>query len=254
MRDEGPAARRVELVGGSRPCRPSVRHGRRPHHPRLAPLKRRLLVYPWTIEGATFGRSAVLQSGQSMLGIPADALPRGCRAGGLEQSIPVWSWRSPGHGGPPRERPYALASLSPRRSRSDRAGGVLHAASRRPGGCHGALREEEDSIQALHAEQADRPDRARATPAAVPPYLFVVRSDKPGTFSSLRKLAWTRPDLLGVVFDRRWMGEHAAKASRSARADDAPSACGQNRSGAGLGVASCSSRPLRPRDLLRRRA
>ena len=74
-----------------------------------------------------------------------------------------------------------------------------------------ALREEEDSIQALHAKQADRPDRARATPAAVPPYLFVVRSDKPGTFSSLRKLAWTRPDLLGVVFDRRWMGERRSQ-------------------------------------------
>ena len=74
-----------------------------------------------------------------------------------------------------------------------------------------ALREEEDSIQALHAKQADRPGRARATPAAVPPYLFVVRSDKPGTFSSLRKLAWTRPDLLGVVFDRRWMGERRSQ-------------------------------------------
>ena len=74
-----------------------------------------------------------------------------------------------------------------------------------------ALREEEDSIQALHAKQAHRPGRARATPAAVPPYLFVVRSDKPGTFSSLRKLAWTRPDLLGVVFDRRWMGERRSQ-------------------------------------------
>jgi len=68
-----------------------------------------------------------------------------------------------------------------------------------------ALRE--DSIQAPHAKQAHRPNRARATPTAVPPYLFVVRSDKSGTFSSLRKLVWTRPDLLGVVFDRRWMGE-----------------------------------------------
>ena len=172
-----------------------------------------------------------------MLGILADALPRGCRAGGLEQSIPVWSWRSPGRGGPARERPYALASLSPRRSRPDRAGGVLHAASRRPGGGHGALREEEYSIQALHAKQADRPDRARATPAAVPPYLFVVRSDKPGTFSSLRKLAGpARTSSASSSIDAGWASD-AAKAGRSARADGAPSAGGQNRSGAGLGVA-----------------
>ena len=68
-----------------------------------------------------------------------------------------------------------------------------------------ALQEEAGSIQ------GDRPGRARETPAAVPPYLFVVRSDKPGTFSSLRKLAWTRPDLLGVVFDRRWMGERRSQ-------------------------------------------
>jgi hypothetical protein len=40
-----------------------------------------------------------------------------------------------------------------------------------------------------------------------PPYLFVVRAGQALTFRSLRELAWVRPDLLGVVFDRRWMGE-----------------------------------------------
>jgi tripartite-type tricarboxylate transporter receptor subunit TctC len=78
-----------------------------------------------------------------------------------------------------------------------------------------ALREEEDSIQALYAKQADRPGRARATPAAVPPYLFVVRSDI-GIFSSLCELAWTRPDLLGVVFDRRSMNERRSRSRRYA--------------------------------------
>jgi hypothetical protein len=77
-----------------------------------------------------------------------------------------------------------------------------------------ALREEQTSIQTLHAKPAHRSPRGRApvpTPAEVPPYLFVVRSDKTGTFSSLRELAWSRPDLLGAVFDRRWMGERRSQ-------------------------------------------
>lgn len=42
-----------------------------------------------------------------------------------------------GHGGPARERAFQPAEPSRRRSRPDRAGGALHAASRRPGGGHG---------------------------------------------------------------------------------------------------------------------
>jgi hypothetical protein len=57
-----------------------------------------------------------------------------------------------------------------------------------------ALRQDADTRQAFE-------------PAATPPYLFAVRYDRPGVFKSLRHLAWARPDLLGVVFDRRWMGE-----------------------------------------------
>ena len=39
--------------------------------------------------------------------------------------------------GPARDAAFELAEPSPRRSRPDRAGGALHAASRRPGGGHG---------------------------------------------------------------------------------------------------------------------
>ena len=134
-----------------------------------------------------------------------------CHAGRLEESIPVWSWRSPG-----LAARLVSGLMRWRRSRRVAPGRTARAAfSMLPPDVQtavtAALREEEDSIQALYAKQADWPDRARATPAAVPPYLFVVRSDKPGTFSSLRKLAWTRPDLLGVVFDRRWMGERRSQ-------------------------------------------
>ena len=48
-------------------------------------------------------------------------------------------------------------------------------------------------------------------PAEELPYLFVVRSGQVLTFKSLRELAWVRPDLLGVAFDRRWMGERRSR-------------------------------------------
>jgi S1-C subfamily serine protease len=40
-----------------------------------------------------------------------------------------------------------------------------------------------------------------------PPYVFVVRFGKTRTFNAIRQMAWARPDLLGVTFERRWMGE-----------------------------------------------
>lgn len=40
-----------------------------------------------------------------------------------------------------------------------------------------------------------------------PPYVFVVRFGKSRTFNAIRQIAWARPDLLGVTFERRWMGD-----------------------------------------------
>jgi hypothetical protein len=68
-----------------------------------------------------------------------------------------------------------------------------------------------DVRDGVTADQAALGVRRVAVPAAVPPYLFVVRHDRPDAFSSLRELAWSRPDLLGVVFDRRWMGDRRCK-------------------------------------------
>ena len=51
----------------------------------------------------------------------------------------------------------------------------------------------------------DPPTVTRA--ATAPAYLFVVRAGKTRTFNAIREVAWARPDLLGVTFDRRWMGE-----------------------------------------------
>ena len=60
----------------------------------------------------------------------------------------------------------------------------------------------------MAVEAALREDQPRPrVPAPDPPYVFVVRHDQSQTFSSLRDLAWTRPDLIGVCFDRRWIGE-----------------------------------------------
>lgn len=82
-------------------------------------------------------------------------------------------------------------------------------------------RDEEDSIQPHGAKPADRLglERASVPPlTGAPPYLFVVRSGQALTFNSLRELAWARPDLLGVVFDRRWMGERRGQ-NRSGHAE-----------------------------------
>jgi hypothetical protein len=45
------------------------------------------------------------------------------------------------------------------------------------------------------------------TPATAPRYLFTVRTDRPRVFESLQRMARARPDLVGVVLDRRWLGE-----------------------------------------------
>jgi hypothetical protein len=68
-----------------------------------------------------------------------------------------------------------------------------------------ALWDPADSAPIRGDGSADRPDggRGAATPAGVAPYLFVVQAGEVFTFNSLRSLTWARPDLLGVVFDRR---------------------------------------------------
>jgi hypothetical protein len=76
-----------------------------------------------------------------------------------------------------------------------------------------ALAEREESDRELGGQRAD-PRAGARNPARVPasaPYLFVVRSGAAPVFSSLRGLAWSCPDLLGVVFDRRWMGDRRAR-------------------------------------------
>ena len=37
--------------------------------------------------------------------------------------------------------------------------------------------------------------------------MFVVKPGKVLTFNAIREVAWARPDLLGVTFERRWMGD-----------------------------------------------
>ena len=67
--------------------------------------------------------------------------------------------------------------------------------------------------ESLHAQQEDSTQaRSSLEPGSAaaelkPPYLFVVKKGRSPTFTSLRELAWVRPDLVGVVFDRRWMGQ-----------------------------------------------
>jgi hypothetical protein len=63
---------------------------------------------------------------------------------------------------------------------------------------------------------AERANREQGTPRAplAPPYLFIVRSGRSPTFRSLRELSWVRPDLLGVVFDRRWRGQRRTRDDR----------------------------------------
>jgi hypothetical protein len=56
-----------------------------------------------------------------------------------------------------------------------------------------------------------RPDVSHDGAPLDPPYLFVVRAGHSPTFTSLRRLSWVRPDLLGVVYDRRWMGQRRVR-------------------------------------------
>ena len=65
--------------------------------------------------------------------------------------------------------------------------------------------EVQEAVAAALGQEGDA--RQAFKPAATPPYLFAVRYDRAEVFEALRHLAWARPDLLGVAFDRRWMGE-----------------------------------------------
>jgi len=45
----------------------------------------------------------------------------------------------------------------------------------------------------------------RRLPAAeAPPYVFVVKEGRILAYNAIREMAWARPDLLGVTFERRW--------------------------------------------------
>jgi hypothetical protein len=59
-------------------------------------------------------------------------------------------------------------------------------------------------LAALHEEGEPR---SHAPVPDTPPYVFVVKAGKTLTFHAIREIAWARPDLLGVTFDRRWMGD-----------------------------------------------
>ena len=108
-----------------------------------------------------------------------------------------------------------------------------------------------DSLQTPDLTAAGGPESvgARPVPAANPPYLFVVHHDHPQAFSVLRDLAWTRPDLLGVVFDRRWMGDRRCR--REVRREERRS--GDRRRSPAAGVWNAlgftlvaADRPVRP--------
>jgi hypothetical protein len=67
-----------------------------------------------------------------------------------------------------------------------------------------------ESLHAQHEKSTQATsslEQGSAAAALKPPYLFVVKKGQSPTFTSLRELAWVRPDLVGVVFDRRWMGQ-----------------------------------------------
>ena len=158
----------------------------------------------------------MLQSGLSIVGSLADALTRGIHVPGLEGTGPVWGVVAIGSAGA-----LLLLGLIGRRTvHVPGAGRTVRAAlPMLPPDVQSAVatalqaQEAEDSVPALGEgrAEADRAGARVAVPAEVPPYLFVVRQDQPHTFSSLRDLAWSRPDLLGVVFDRRWMGDRRCK-------------------------------------------
>ena len=158
----------------------------------------------------------MLQSGLlSTVANLADALTRGIRAPGVDGADPLWGVVAVGSVG-------ALFLLGLMGRRTLRVAGfgrtIRKALPMLPPDVRtavtAALREHEKLIAAGEATPADQPARAEspvAVPASVPPYLFVVRQDQPRAFSSLRDLAWSRPDLLGVVYDRRWMGDRRCK-------------------------------------------
>lgn len=84
----------------------------------------------------------------------------------------------------------ALRSLPPRARQSLASGGEVPPTT----------------IPAVNASPGD---------VAVPdgqPFLFVVRHAETDVFSALRDLAWTRPDLVRVIWDRRWIGERRGNA------------------------------------------
>ena len=58
---------------------------------------------------------------------------------------------------------------------------------------------------ALGEDPSGHPPESSA--AQSPRYVFVVKAGKPLTFNALREVASPRPDLVGVTFDRRWMGD-----------------------------------------------
>lgn len=48
---------------------------------------------------------------------------------------------------------------------------------------------------------------AGAAAPGPPPYLFVVQRWRNPAFEVLRELAWTHPDLIETIWDRRWIGD-----------------------------------------------
>ncbi len=70
----------------------------------------------------------------------------------------------------------------------------------------------ESSLGTVRRASAEsRPELRQGAAPLDPPYVFVVRAEHSPTFTSLRRLSWVRPDLLGVVFDRRWMGQRRVR-------------------------------------------
>src|SRR5262245_27647331 len=69
------------------------------------------------------------------------------------------------------------------------------------------LRDQDGAADAPRKVDPQSRVSAAGPPGSPPPYLFVVRTGEGLTFNSLRTLSRARPDLVGVVFDRRWMDE-----------------------------------------------
>ena len=103
---------------------------------------------------------------------------------------------------------------------------------------------------ALREDPSGQPPESSA--AHSPRYVFVVKAGKPLTFNALREVASPRPDLLGVTFDRRWMGDrrlqqgsgHAEQRRRQRRSRTVDSEW--LRSGFVLSVAATSQGEVSP--------